>query len=398
MINLLIGPPGGGKSYEAVAFHLLPALEQGRKVITNLPLVVPEVLKLYPDAEPLIELRSETKAVRARPDIKKAQWLYKTLGVPLRQKHFVSAAFAHAEDYGDPWRHPETGAGPLYIIDECHIPLPRNGTPIAVEHWYSLHRHESADVLLMTQSYGKINQSIRDLVQICYRVRKNTAMGSQNSYIRKVQDGIRGEVTNTGIRKYKAEYFPLYKSHTRGGGSELAANDIIPFWKRWPVLGTGLCLLLTLFMISTMDFGNPLKPKAKHAEVSKPNIQHIPPKVLTNPLKEIRHDEIAQVEPIKVVATKSEKVTEPLSGRGIHIVGHITGYMNGHARDVWRFAVSQNGQLSFYLTLEDIQRAGYTFLPLNDCVATLTYMNITRTIACDAPTQQVTIGGVGKSS
>jgi len=38
MINLLLGQPGGGKSYEAVAFHILPALAQGRKVITNMPL------------------------------------------------------------------------------------------------------------------------------------------------------------------------------------------------------------------------------------------------------------------------------------------------------------------------------------------------------------------------
>ncbi|MBI5918423.1 MAG: hypothetical protein HY849_03485 [Nitrosomonadales bacterium] len=38
MINLLLGPPGGGKSYEATVYHVLPALAKGRKIITNLPL------------------------------------------------------------------------------------------------------------------------------------------------------------------------------------------------------------------------------------------------------------------------------------------------------------------------------------------------------------------------
>ena len=44
-VNLLLGSPGSGKSYEAVAFHVLPSLQAGRKVITNLPLNVDEFLK-----------------------------------------------------------------------------------------------------------------------------------------------------------------------------------------------------------------------------------------------------------------------------------------------------------------------------------------------------------------
>ncbi|MBO8364140.1 hypothetical protein ID035_05855 [Pseudomonas aeruginosa] len=38
MINLILGQPGGGKSHEAVVYHVVPALNQGRKVITNLAL------------------------------------------------------------------------------------------------------------------------------------------------------------------------------------------------------------------------------------------------------------------------------------------------------------------------------------------------------------------------
>ncbi|MHA6613038.1 zonular occludens toxin domain-containing protein [Photobacterium damselae] len=38
MINLIMGRPGGGKSYEAVVYHVLPAIQSGRMVITNLPI------------------------------------------------------------------------------------------------------------------------------------------------------------------------------------------------------------------------------------------------------------------------------------------------------------------------------------------------------------------------
>ncbi|KRS22353.1 hypothetical protein AAY72_03840, partial [Alishewanella sp. WH16-1] len=40
MINGLSGRPGAGKTYEAVVSHILPALKQGRKIITNIPLNV----------------------------------------------------------------------------------------------------------------------------------------------------------------------------------------------------------------------------------------------------------------------------------------------------------------------------------------------------------------------
>jgi len=40
MIYGIVGRPGGGKSYEAVAFQVIPALKSGRKVITNLPLQI----------------------------------------------------------------------------------------------------------------------------------------------------------------------------------------------------------------------------------------------------------------------------------------------------------------------------------------------------------------------
>ena len=64
MINLLLGAPGGGKSYEAVVYHILPALEKGRKVITNLPLNIERIAAIDPAYSDLIEKRDETRAVR----------------------------------------------------------------------------------------------------------------------------------------------------------------------------------------------------------------------------------------------------------------------------------------------------------------------------------------------
>ena len=210
MINLLIGPPGGGKSYEAVVFHVLPTLEQGRKVITNLPLNIAEIAKIEPRAPALIEMR--TKSRKAGCEV-----------------------FGDVSDYGDDWRDPETGQGALYVIDECHKPLPRGSTPRPVDEWYAEHRHEGADVLLMTQSYGKVSKAITDQVQTLYRVKKMTVFGKPTHYIRKVQDGTRGEVMSTAQRKYEERFYKLYKSHTRSLSAVLEADarDIAPAYKKF---------------------------------------------------------------------------------------------------------------------------------------------------------------------
>ncbi|MDP2762605.1 MAG: zonular occludens toxin domain-containing protein [Sideroxyarcus sp.] len=212
MINLLLGRPGGGKSYEAVAYHVLPALQQGRKVITNLPLDLAAFSRIDASFLRLIDLRQQTVIVD-----KTVVTINESGHKVSRIERTVVRPFSSMKDYSDPWRHPVSGAGPLYVIDECHLSLPRGATDIAVEEWFSLHRHETADVLLIAQSYGKVSRNIVEMVQTCYKVSKNVALGFSSSYTRKVLDGVRGEEVNASVRKYDKQFFALYKSHTKGG-------------------------------------------------------------------------------------------------------------------------------------------------------------------------------------
>lgn len=230
MINMMLGPPGGGKSYEAVVYHVLPALESGRKVITNLPLNIEEISKIEPRAPQLIELRTKTKAQETNGS--------------KRSPH----PFGNLEDYGDDWRDPKTGQGAFYVIDECHKALPRGETSRLVDEWYAEHRHEGADVLLMSQSYGKVSKAITDQIQTVYCVKKMTAFGKSEKYIRKVQDGTKGEVMSTAERTYESRYYKLYKSHTRSLSAVLEADarDISPTYKKWMRFSVALVLLSLL--------------------------------------------------------------------------------------------------------------------------------------------------------
>lgn len=390
MINLLLGAPGGGKSYEAVVHHILPAIAQGRKVITNLPVNVAEFEKLHPGAAALFDLRITTKAPRPV----NLETVQDTQRVTLGGQTWRPIPFWHPADFADEWRHPEKGYGPLYVIDECHIPLPVRGTMIQVEEWFSLHRHHNADVLLITQSYGKINAAIRDLVQVVYRVRKNVALGSMGSYTRKVQDGLRGEVVNTSIRKYEPHHFPLYKSHTQSSsGSELGANDIRPFWKHWTFMGSGAFVLVFMVMLFTGQIQSPFSGADVKAQIppgSKPETVSAkpPPKVET----------VSQVQPgpppqiVETVAAvqlgANPEKPEPFEGMSIHIRGHL----KMGSRENWYFVIGVNGVPVTDVDANRLREAGYTWRPVDHCIGWLDYPGKPpRALRCDMPSVSPTM-------
>lgn len=344
MINLLLGQPGGGKSYESVAFHVIPAVvEKNRKVITNLPLLLDMWEQFFPGSTKLIEIRGN-----------------------YRHEGKLYRPFSRVEDYEDDWKDPETGVGPLYIIDECHKSLPRQGTPVTVEEWYAEHRHTGADILLITQSYGKINAAIRDAVQVVYRCKKATAFGSNDRYIRKVQDGIRGEVVNTSIRQYEKKYFPLYKSHTKSNDSvqEAFASDIIPLWKRWPFKGAALCAVV----VCGMTAYNLLHDKNAVASVAKPA-----------PVAVVHVDEAMPASPPKEEAQPRgpEKRMHPYDGSTMHLQALVYGKRFREGREEpflsGYVTIAQNGQPIRRVSFRDLWDSGYEILMLSSTAISVSY-------------------------
>jgi zona occludens toxin len=388
MINLLLGAPGGGKSYEAVAYHVLPALNQGRKVITNLPLVLDA---FPPEQRALLEIRSEAKGKAAARSGGLLDDPEDDDGEVFRR------AFSTADCYGDAWRHPESGSGPLYVIDECHMCLPAGKALRKVREWYSMHRHEFADVLLITQSYGKVHRDIIDLVQVCYRVRKATAFGSNNGYIRKVFDGVRGDCVNTGVRKYDKKYFKFYRSHTKSSqaGQELAANDIVPLWKRWPFIGLAICVVLFVGILASGKDLNPMKPPKHDAVVARskalgdgasaPDIAR--PDRRPEAARKDEHGERAGGKGAEG-GRQAQSAAGPFAGLGIHVMGRV----GVHGREIYSLTMSQNGQRIFTTTSDELVEAGYKVKRISDCAMAFSFGGVDMVAVCDAPQIAVTPG------
>lgn len=405
MINGLEGIPGSGKSYEAVVMHVLPALKKGRKVITNLPLLVSVFEALDPAFVGLIELRTkpqpvlgvwDAEAVDDRgngdafrlfgpgekpqdvvvpfPFISGAGPNDVRLRAPVTRSH--ASVFGSVWDYYSDWKHPVSGLGPLFIIDECHLAMPDKGTDAQVVEWFKLHRHFNADVLLATQSFRDMCQPIARLFEILIRCRKATVLGKSGSYIRKVYAGYRGAVISTEERKYEKQYFALYRSHTQGNSvSEAGVSDVEPFivkfrrftWAFW-VFAIGFCLYAfwpTSNKAGMLGFGS--KPVGSSV-VSVASAQAVVPVA-------------ASSAPAAVASSPVVVDLEPFKDKLIH----ISGWMRGAQGVVYTFVVSMGGTRQFDLLLADLVRAGYKFEPLGECVGYLHWREKSRVVMCDAP-------------
>ena len=369
MFCLFLGRTGSGKSYEMTKYHVLDAVENGRMVVTNLPLNMEMIISVYPNARELIILKHPTKE-NPKP-------------------------FSHVQDYIYEWRHPETNQGPLIIIDEAHKYLPRGKTPTTLLEWLAESRHAGVDIYFATQGTRKIDANVMDLVDITYRLVKRRASGNDGDYIRKVIDGYRGEVFNTDIRTYDPAYFKFYQSHTKSNKAilESVANDIRPWWKHWYWYGTALCFIFSIYTIST-GMLNPLRAANASTE-SKPK-----PKLQIKQSQEPGRVEVASLQATETSqdgneVDKVKALPADIPPPALHpyhkMALHVSGSLDRESSYLGLFSASQNGQPIFYLTSTELITAGYTIKYISECSVLLEYeeLNYSEYLTCNMPSVSI---------
>lgn len=393
MINGLEGIPGSGKSYEAVVFHVLDALKQGRKVITNLPLNVDAFTAIDPAYRDLIEIRT-------RPAKRIGDWDATDIAVrpafqlwqdkPAEEPPENVFTFGTVWDFYTTWRS-AAGQGPLFVIDECHVSFPKIGTPDSVVQWFKLHRHFNADVLLMTQSFRDINQPIAQLLAMLVKVRKADILGKADYYIRKVHAGYRGAQIQQDQRKYESQYFGLYKSNTQSNASsEAAAQDVTPMivaFNRWKYAIMAVTVGLFVWAFWPKQgytwYGTRTKEPIV-ATAKKPSM----PVITADEYNRLKASENGQKLPTMHAKPEPEskpeqkpQTVDPLFGKLVHLTGEIS--KAGRVQQT--FIVSSAGRRVFDLTSDDLIDAGYTVEVKGPCMAFVRYQDVVRPVTCDAP-------------
>lgn len=351
MINGMTGRPRSGKSYEVVRYHIIPALQSGRKVFTNIPINKDVLISVYGEhiEELLVQFTMATwrTAKGDRP-------------------------YSNVEDFESDWEN-EEGQGPLHVIDECHLVFPTGGTPEQVLEFLSMHGHSGLDLILITQNFRKVHRDIRDMIQIMYAVSKLSALGLENYYARKVMDGYRGTVLNEDQRHYDKPYFQFYKSHTQKKGAVIEATsvDVKPIWKHWSFMGAALFLGLGVpYFVWAMIEHNPLKPDALYAEVE--TVEPVPVVTVQASSNYVASQELVQTVPVVDLDTVMVEPKPRVSPFVKHLQDY-TIYVGGHFDGLLLFTLYENGRYVTYVNADDLAVESVYYAQIAPCIGSLTY-------------------------
>ena len=213
-INAYTGLPGSGKSYTVVERVILPALEKGKKVWTNIPMnnQMLEVME-YP---------GELVQFDTRDVIDNERWF---------QEVFP--------------------AGAILVIDECwrFWPSGMRANQMLEGHksFFAEHRHMvsedgfSTEIVLVTQNLSQIAATLRDLVEFTYVTIKLKAVGLDRKFRVDVYDkavtGVKPP-KNQQIRQlygsYQEKVYRFYQSQTmsnsEGHGDETSTDATFNIW------------------------------------------------------------------------------------------------------------------------------------------------------------------------
>lgn len=386
-INGISGRPGSGKSYEAVIRHILPALKDGRMVVTNIPLNVDWFCQFVGE--------------HCRDLIVQIDGGFHNYG---GKRYFSDAE--HFLRYQE-WRN-EKNQGVYFIVDECHLPMPRTAgagddrvtTQKELKEYLSMHRHYGHDILLLTQNFRKVDRDVVDMVQTCYFTTKLSFLGKDDEYVCKVADGVSRNIVTTHHREYEQKYFGAYQSHTKSEGSVQEAGTVdIPAWyQRWYNIGAIIMAVLFVgLMIKGFSGDDPKPAPKKQQEASQTALAKNSTSIVTgqqNPTQQASAAKSDEKQP----PPESDTKKHPYNGLQMHIVGNYSD-MNQYGKltkIIW-ISLSRNGQVLTEITHADLALAGYQFSVLNDCLIDLKFEDYQTYVFCDSPTQSVNLPVVAKT-
>lgn len=223
--SIYLGVPGAGKSFGIVRYVIVPALERGQRVITNIPLVEPALCDyLGKNLDGLIKLVNAD-------DIRSPNFWFT------------------AEGIGDTI----TQGGDCVVIDEGHEfygPDQKIKSDHEVFRAIRLQRkytggsgNFSTDIVFATQDYSDVCKSLRNVCGSMYYMQKLLVVGKPTTYrvdvyadCRKTPE--RGRPVNSMFGDYSPEIFPLYNSYSAGVGAfssnapgvEVITDDRLNVW------------------------------------------------------------------------------------------------------------------------------------------------------------------------
>lgn len=255
-IQAYVGLPRSGKTYNAVANTIIPALRAGRTVVTNIPLHMDRVLELYPLADvrpfPINEIAQEPGTI---------------------YDHVPHGCVLVMDEV---WR--------LFPAGLKAHQVPTEFKQLLAEHGHMVDEHGNAmSIVLVTQDLAQISAFARVLVEQTFLHTKLSHLGTDRSFRVRI---FHGPVTGQNppkssevrmiLGRYDERIYRLYKSHTLSKAGEDGANEQAMdtrgnVWKRpaW-LIGAAASIVVAFWSFSTLGdiFGGPEQEPTRVASVA----------------------------------------------------------------------------------------------------------------------------------
>jgi zona occludens toxin len=237
-INAYVGLQGSGKSFEVVSSVIVPAVEQGRRVVTNIAGISEERIHEYLTTKKGASTAAFGSVVHVSND-----------------RIFQPAFFPDEEK---PEIDSLVKAGDLVAIDEAWRFWAADGGKLSHEHmqFFRMHRHYvhpdtavACDVVVMTQDITGLHRSLKNVIEFTFRMQKHKSFGMTKRYRVDIFEGWKlNQRTriNHQQKAYSPDIFPLYQSYAGGSGQESAID------KRQNILANKTLWLYVVGMIALL--------------------------------------------------------------------------------------------------------------------------------------------------
>lgn len=283
-ISIYAGGTGSGKSYGVMEHVLLPALKEGRQIITNMALKQEEIEREYP-------------------------------------QHRIT--IATIEQMLEPGFFTAIPGGTLFCVDEAWRLWPSGQKLTAVPEeqleFIRMHRHRvgedgrSCEIVIISQAVGDVSTAVRRVIDYTYLSKNLQHLGMSKSYRIDVYDKAPtgdNPPEQSRIRQifgtYKPEIYKYYKSHTQSitgvAGNEKRADG------RANVLKSKLILIglpaSVLFIAGGIYYASQFFKSETH--IKKPSVPMVQPAVYVQ-----QAQSPAQVAQVNYVTPVPETPPEP---------------------------------------------------------------------------------------
>jgi zona occludens toxin len=285
-INAYVGLQGSGKSFEVVSSVIVPAVEQGRRVVTNIAGISQERIHEYLSKKNGVPISTFGSVVHVPND------------------RILQPAFFPDEE--KPEIDSLVKGGDLVAIDEAWRFWAADGGKLSHEHmqFFRMHRHYvhpdtavACDVVVMTQDITGLHRSLKNVIEFTFRMQKHKSLGMTKRYRVDIFEGWKlNQRTRIDHQQkaYNPDIFPLYQSYAGGSGQETAIDkrqNILANKTLWLYV-IGMIALLAVSGFFVYRFFNPSskpnpQPSSSASSSPQPHQTFQPPQHIAQPTGEV---------------------------------------------------------------------------------------------------------------